>query len=198
MDIDDQFFPAPTAEMPRPGDCLVAQPLMTGPAFSRSVVLMLDRDSTGGFLGLTLNKPAPLRISDLVTEATGKAGKLAVWRGGPVDFNRLFVLHSSRIVIPESHLIGSSLYVGGSLEDIERQLGSGRAMEVDFRCFIGYSGWASGQLEQEIAEGSWAVLRGLPENPLQGGGNDYWRRAVAQLGDAYRSWLIVPRSPDFN
>ncbi len=198
MDLDNQFFPAPSADMPRQGDCLVAQPLLTGAAFSRSVVLILDRDSRGGYLGLTLNKPAPIRISDVVEEAGEEAGRLPVWHGGPVDFNRLFVIHSRRAIVPDTHLIGSGLYVGGNLEEIDRLLGSGLADESDFRCFLGYSGWAPGQLEQEIAEGSWAVLHGVPENPLQGGGNKYWRRAVEQLGEAYRSWLIVPRSPAFN
>ncbi len=198
MDIDNQFFPAPSAEMPRPGDCLVAQPLMTGSAFSRSVVLMLDRDNQGGHLGLTLNKPAPIRIADVVPDAGTEAGKLSVWRGGPVDFNRLFVIHTERVSIPGSHFIGSGLYVGGSLDEIDHLLISGAAGDDDFRCFLGYSGWAPGQLEQEIAEGSWAVMRGVPSNPLSGGGNGYWRRAVEQLGETYRSWLIVPRSPAFN
>lgn len=198
MDIDNQFFPAPSADMPMPGDCIVAEPLMGGSAFSRSVILMLDRDSSGGYLGLTLNKPAPLRICDILPETEGDAGNLDVWRGGPVDFNRLFVVHSERVSIPDSHLIGSGLYVGGSLEEINLLMSGGLAGKEDFRCFLGYSGWAPGQLEQEIAEGTWAVLRGVPANPLRGGGNDYWRRAVEQLGEAYRSWLIVPRSPAFN
>jgi len=34
------------------------------------------------------------------------------------------------------------------------------------RVFIGYAGWSPGQLEAEIAEGSWYVVDALPDDPF--------------------------------
>ncbi len=180
------------------GDLLLANPFLKQPDFYRSAVLILEKDSAGGYLGLTLNRPTRLMMQDLF-DLPEDALKVEVYGGGPVDNDRLFMLHTLGEKVEGSVEIANGIYVGGQLTDIARAVTSGAAVTGDMRFFLGYSGWAKGQLEEEIADNFWAVSRNYePELLLTGSGSDYWREEVSRLGDRFRSWLMIPENPSDN
>jgi putative AlgH/UPF0301 family transcriptional regulator len=47
---------------------------------------------------------------------------------------------------------------------------------VDYRAFLGYAGWASGQLEVEMKRGDWSVLPADEQNVLAVDGVQLWER----------------------
>jgi putative transcriptional regulator len=51
-----------------------------------------------------------------------------------------------------------------------------------FQCYAGYSGWAPGQLERELAEGSWIVSGADAALVLDHPSDDVWSRALRDLG----------------
>ncbi len=186
-----------TIELKR-GDLLLANPFLKQPDFYRSAVLLLEKDLNGGFLGLTLNRPTRLLMRDIF-DLPQEALDVEVYGGGPVDGDRLFMLHTLGDKVEGSLEIANGIYVGGELTDIARAVTGGAAITGDMRFFIGYSGWAKGQLEDEIAGNFWAVSRNYdPKLLLTGSGSDYWREEVANLGDKYRSWLMIPENPSDN
>lgn len=50
------------------------------------------------------------------------------------------------------------------------------------RVFAGYSGWSGGQLEQEIARGSWFVLDALPGDAFMDRPDDLWPMVLRRQG----------------
>ena len=60
--------------------------------------------------------------------------------------------------VPEHSLrVCDGLYLSTDAAELERRLGgseSGKGMRV----FLGYAGWAAGQLEGELARGDWFTL----------------------------------------
>lgn len=181
--------------LPRGGKLLVAQPFLDENYFSRSVVSLLDYDPQGGAMGVVLNHPSVSRLADLVDDCDVRAD-VPVYCGGPLALDRLFFMHTlGAELIPGARAYMPGMYVGGDFDAVLDYLNSGYAVEGRVRFFVGYSGWDEGQLESEIAEGTWA----LTESPadvselLQGADDAFWHRAVRLLGDEFRSWRLVPR-----
>lgn len=200
MELSSLLFNHSYPDDPKRGSLLIAEPFMKGDVFSRSVILILDVEQDQGHLGLELNKCLSVDLSDLI-ENLETERKIPVFRGGPVDSSRLFMLHTLGEEFRDSSEILPGLFVGGSLEDVYEYLSEGGETEGKIRFFLGYSGWTKGQLRSEIDHQVWALNNeGFVDANLllTGKGNSYWRREVERLGSGYRSWLIVPRDPKLN
>src|ERR1700727_3363109 len=88
------------------GQMLIAMPAMGDERFSRSVIYVCAHSSEGA-MGIVVNHPAPnINFSDLlvklnvipaddVIQLPSRAGVVRVMRGGPVETERGFVLHSA-------------------------------------------------------------------------------------------------------
>lgn len=182
----------------RKGDLLLANPFLKQPDFYRSAILILEKDANGGFIGLTLNVPTKLLMQDLF-ELPAEALNVEVYSGGPVDNDRLFMLHTLGDELEDSVEIAKGIFVGGQLTDIAASVRKGAAVSGSMRFFIGYSGWSKGQLESEVEGNFWAISRDYdPALLLTGSGGDYWREEVSRLGERYRSWLMIPENPSDN
>ena len=102
------------------GQFLVATPEMGDPRFVQSVIYMISHDQDGA-MGLVINRPvAQGPLSDLL-KALGREGEAAkgtvtVHYGGPVEPERLFVLHSSNYVSKETTVLGNGLPVGDAMQ----------------------------------------------------------------------------------
>ncbi len=200
MNLEDMLTPPLSGAKPGQGSLLIANPMMREQHFSRSVIMILDVPASGGELGLVLNKPTNLTLSDLVMMPDWDNGRsVPIFSGGPVDLERLFMLHSLGEIFPGSQEISPGIFVGANVDDIINYIDSGGEIEGKMRLFLGYSGWAPGQLNCEIERRSW-IVDPLPDGIglLSGAGTDYWRKAVEQLGPAYRSWLMFPPDPSYN
>ncbi|MET7442539.1 YqgE/AlgH family protein, partial [Streptomyces sp. NPDC005568] len=69
------------------GRLLVATPALADPNFDRAVVLLLDHDEEGS-LGVVLNRPTPVDVSDILEAWADLAGEPGVvFQGGPVSLD---------------------------------------------------------------------------------------------------------------
>src|ERR1700745_1412131 len=76
---------------------LIAMPSLADPNFSQTVALICEHTERGA-LGIVLNKPLPMKLSDVLSQmklepSTDLIAGLPVLRGGPVNTDRGFVLH---------------------------------------------------------------------------------------------------------
>jgi len=161
---------------------LVASPLLLDPNFLHAVVLLVEHDE-GGAMGVILNRPLPLTLSQICDESRlAYAGDVdaTAWRGGPVDPQRGIVLVRGGLPESEDTVLDLTHFVSYRKELLEAFLG-GDAPE--FRLFLGYAGWGSGQLNQELEAGAWAQLP-LDHHPdwlLSEEPQLLWQRAIQAI-----------------
>lgn len=198
MDIESIIYKEPTELTPQKGDLLIAEPLLKQPYFKRSAILILEQDASGGHIGLTLNVATPITLQDLFPDWT-EGNNIRVFSGGPVETDRLFMLHTLGDYFEGAQEIAKGIYVGANLDDVIEFINQNEDIEGKMRFFLGYSGWTKDQLTSEILNHTWALNRDCDmSEALTGQGNEYWRREVERLGPNYRSWLLVPPDPELN
>jgi putative transcriptional regulator len=132
--------------------------------FTRTVIYMCAHSSEGA-MGIVVNQPAPhISFSDLLVKLDVIPEKdkiqlpscpdVTVLRGGPVETERGFVLHSADFFIENSTLpIDEGICLTATL-DILKAIANGQGPESAILA-LGYAGWAPGQLEQEIQQNGW-------------------------------------------
>jgi putative transcriptional regulator len=147
------------------GQMLIAMPAMSDERFSRSLIYVCAHSSEGA-MGIVVNHPAPnINFSDLlvklnvipsadVIQLPGRAGVVKVMRGGPVETERGFVLHSADFFIDNSTLpIDNGICLTATI-DILKAIARGDG-PLSAILALGYAGWAPGQLENEIQGNGW-------------------------------------------
>jgi putative transcriptional regulator len=147
------------------GQMLIAMPAMLDDRFARSLIYVCAHSSEGA-MGIVVNHPAPnINFSDLlvkldvipaadVIQLPSRAGVVKVMRGGPVETERGFVLHSADFFIENSTLpIDDGICLTATLDILKAiARGDGPASAI---LALGYAGWAPGQLENEIQGNGW-------------------------------------------
>ena len=198
MDLKDILFSGLPSATPHMGSVLISEPLMNDKYFSRSVVLVLDEPEDGGHFGLILNKPTELTLKDLMPDWE-EGAKVPIFCGGPVDLQRMFLLHTLGDELGSSAEVLPGIYVGADLDKIIDYVEKGGEIDGKLRFFLGYCGWSPGQLNGELNGKTWAV-NSLPDASglLKGEGLQAWTREVKDLGEDYRGWLMVPLDPSMN
>lgn len=198
MDLENLLHKDPVTLDPKAGELLIAGPMIADLNFSRSVVAILDRPEKGGHFGLVLNRMTDMTLDHFVDDWPFSE-KVPVFIGGPVELDRMFMLHRLGEIIEGSLEITSGLYAGGDSTQIRDYIAAGGQTEGYIRFFLGYSGWDEEQLTKEIIEHTWAVnVNPDVKTLLLGSGQEYWRREVERLGKDYRSWLNIPGHPQLN
>lgn len=140
------------------GQLLVATPNVTGPHFSKSVILMFAHSEEGG-MGVILNhKLNHVTYRDMFEQLNlphqHKVAEMPVHYGGPVEVNRGFLLYEHHgEYLEEAMVTVGDIAISGSL-GVLKAIASGAGPER-FMLALGYAGWAPGQLESEIQENSW-------------------------------------------
>ena len=130
---------------------LVAMPNIEDPYFSHSVIYIYEHDETGA-TGFVINKPMDVDVVDILEKLALRAqpierdGNNPVMIGGPVKQDQLFVLLFEKQQ-QRCQLSRSKDMLAQALDD----------SNISPIGFMGYASWASGQLEQEIAENSWLI-----------------------------------------
>jgi putative transcriptional regulator len=152
------------------GQMLIAMPTMGDERFSRSLIYMCAHSSEGA-MGIIVNQPAAnISFRDLlvqlnVVEDADKIevpSRVKVLKGGPVDTQRGFVLHSSDFYVENSTLpIDEGVCLTATL-DILKAIARGEGPRSALLA-LGYAGWAPGQLEQEIHQNGWLHCSADPE-----------------------------------
>ena len=66
------------------------------------------------------------------------------------------------------------------------------------RVFAGYSGWGPGQLEEEMAEPSWIVVRAEPDDVFAADPDELWRTVLHRKGGKYALIATMPFDPSLN
>jgi len=138
------------------GVLLVASPSMSDPNFHQTVLLIVEH-GRGGTVGLILNRPTNVLVSEVLPDFTVlKRTTHRLFAGGPVERTQLVLLFRLTQLLPDTRQIVDRIYLG-TPRVLERIMTQPKPTET-FRAFSGFAGWAPGQLEHEMLEGAWGVL----------------------------------------
>jgi putative transcriptional regulator len=168
------------------GQMLIAMPSMGDDRFSRSVIYICAHSSDGA-MGIIVNQPAAnISFADLLVkldliELPSSAGGVKVLKGGPVETERGFVLHSADFFIENSTLpIDDGICLTATLDILKAiARGDGPANAV---LALGYAGWAPGQLESEIHQNGWLHCSADAELVFGKDNEGKYKQALKKIG----------------
>jgi putative transcriptional regulator len=161
---------------------LVAMPQVLEPPFHRSVVLLVRHEDEGSF-GLIVNRSTGIRLQDVLE------GMDVVWQGpdevvahlgGPVQQHLGTVLFSPGPVATEA---ATEVYPGIALTQHIGDLA--RLAETPpkkFRLLLGYAGWGSGQLIDEILRNDWLTAPVDTDLVFAADPDQVWADALRSVG----------------
>lgn len=168
-----------------------------GSYFDGTVIFILHYSEKDGTIGVVLNRPIASSLAGVPTDTSSVVGETfgiakaelfhstPLYNGGPLGTDSLLLLHD-KPGLPSSKQVISGVYSGGLMGAIVSvREGSLEASRCSF--FAGYSGWAPGQLEDEIAQGVWTLAASSPELVIEYNGEDsempMWDMLTGELGD---------------
>ncbi len=161
------------------GKLLVASPGIADGDFAGAVILIVAHTGDGA-LGLVVNRPLGDAPHGLLPSKRGL--RTRVFFGGPVELDREFVLHTSDYATEGTVRVGADFAVSsdpGILEDIAKGKGPRRSLLA-----VGYAGWDSGQVEEELMRHDWIVVDAdetlVFANDIEG----LWGHALARQGES--------------
>ena len=108
----------------------------------------------------------------------------------------LHVVHQ-RAELPGATDLGQGVYWGGDFDLFLAGLAAAGAAAAT-RLFVGYSGWSAGQLEEEIAGGSWIRLPASAGKVFTLESDSFWRSILREKGGRYRALANYPLDPRLN
>jgi putative transcriptional regulator len=163
------------------------------PNFERTVVLITEHGDEGA-MGIVLNRPSEAEVAEVVPELDRIASEEPIFVGGPVQPEALVVLgefsnpdKAAWIVVSDVGLVSAQT----DLDELPESVRRGRV-------YAGFSGWAPGQLEDEIEEDSWIIEPPLPNELFPEDPSTLWSDVLERKGGEYALVARMPDDPSMN
>lgn len=143
--------------------------------FARSVVWIVEFSKEKGARGFILNRPMNRTLAACSPNFSGTPlGEIPMLEGGPVGVGQLCFVLRSRATADGNH----NVRVGVRTEEIRDVIFN---PGVRVYGFVGRAEWAPGQLENEIASGTWMRVRMNADTWDAGGAESFWRKLVEKI-----------------
>jgi putative transcriptional regulator len=182
---------------PAAGSLLISSATLVDPNFARCVLLIIESNDEGS-LGVILNHPSETPVGDVLDQWRDVVNPPAVlFRGGPVELDAALAIGS--VVSTEDPPLGWRQVSGplgmvdldGSPDDFLGRLGA-------LRIYAGYAGWGAGQLDGEIAEGSWHVVPAQPSDLFSGQPDRLWHDILRRQPPPLSMLATLPEDASLN
>jgi putative transcriptional regulator len=103
-----------------------------------------------------------------------------LYTGGPVEPTRAWILTAKGGLDPEALEVMQGVYLSASPTLVRRTLEA--APDAATRMVVGYAGWGAGQLDIELAQGSWLLAPVEPDLIFSTSVDTMWESAIRRLG----------------
>ena len=164
------------------GKFLISSPNINDNVFRKSLIYIIS-DNEDGSMGIIVNKPAHnINLTSLLGENIKDISKQPqVCYGGPVELDKGFILHTNDYVKDKNHIkLDNDLILSSNFSTIkEIALGSGPSKSI---LALGYTGWASFQLQTELKKNDWFELSLDTEIIFAKNHKKKWDQAISKLG----------------
>ena len=125
-------------------------------------------------MGVIFNEPTRRRLGDFLTGLTPSLAQAPIYEGGPVEKSILTLVgldHRGNKLVIRSHLT----------PELARDFLEEHKEGGHIRAYMGYSGWAAGQLEGEIENGDWQLMPFTPALIEPMSRDSLWQWAVKSV-----------------
>jgi putative transcriptional regulator len=168
-----------------PGKLLVAAEALGDGNFAETLVLLLEYGSEGA-TGLVVNDRTEIPLSRVFGNLALGSGEAApVYLGGPVSVSSVLALVRSPLAPPGTQHVVGDVHLIADREVLTARLVSGTD-PASFRVYLGYAGWAPGQLDRETEAGAWHVFDADPEVVFDADPATAWQRLIRRT-----EWRMV-------
>ena len=163
---------------------LIAMPQMNDPRFEKSLIYIIEH-SKNGAMGIILNQPVQFLSFDSLLKQLGITRKglnssVNIHFGGPVGTAHGFVLHSPDYNKKATLKLNSVISLTATLEII-RDMAENKGPKSSLLA-LGYAGWESGQLEDEIRSNGWLHCPADNNIIFDTNNADKWLTSIKRLG----------------
>lgn len=177
------------------GDFLLSEPFLQDENFSRSVIYLCDHNEEGSF-GFTLTDTLIVDIKSLGDHFPDVP--VTIGFGGPVERGQLYFIHANK-ELDGAISISNNMFLGGSFSQLVASLNEGEIASESVRMFIGYTGWGPNQLNEELAQKTWIVMRPPTEETILTPSDEtLWKDLIKSLGGKYAKMAEYPANPSDN
>ena len=146
-----------------------------------------------GSVGIIINRPSDVSVTRLVPKAKELGSKDDVVHfGGPVSPDAfVLLLRAGSPLAPEQAIhVFDNIYLSSSSSVLEHLLRRDES-EDRFHAYVGYAGWAPGQLAFEIKRGDWLVVPGDADKIFSADPESMWPQMIKALSGR---WVLRPKS----
>jgi len=178
------------------GKILLAEPFMVDPNFKRAAVLLCEHSKEEGSIGFILNRPLQTKIDELIDDFPDFDSEL--FFGGPVQVDSVHYLHSVGNLLEGSVEVAKGVYWGGDFEKLKFLIYSELIKPNQIRFFVGYAGWADGQLLDEMGYGSWLLANMDANYVFNLKPEILWQSIMVDKGNAFTVIAQVPEDYTWN
>lgn len=184
-----------TIAKPEKGKLLIAEPsILNDDSFKRSIVLLTEHSAKSS-VGFILNRPLQYVLSDLIPDIDCD---FTIYQGGPVEQENLYFVHRIPHLLKDSIEVANGIFWGGNFEELKSLLHKEVIKPTDIRFFLGYSGWGTNQLEDELQTQSWFVSENDYSNIFNVDEETIWKNKLLQKGGKYQIWANAPSNIQMN
>jgi putative transcriptional regulator len=172
------------------GVFLVASPSLQDPHFREAVVLICEYGAEGT-VGLIINRPTVLALSEVFPDIPGLKGQAySLFEGGPVHQRGILMLFRTDTPSDNTKLVFEGVYWGGNRDRVASMVNHPK-LDERFRIFAGHAGWAPGQLEMESASGAWRIIPADKKSIFDTNPAKLWEELVEKQVDS-RFFISYP------
>ena len=173
------------------GQLLIADPTLGEGPFHHAVILLTEHSSDEGAFGFILNQPTQRHVGDFLEQE---------------EFDALFTLpvHLGGPVSPENLTFAALRWSGSARLCFETGISAHDAIRhaktpgVIVKAFLGYSGWARGQLEGEVRHRSWIPAKPTADLLTRDHDQSLWSETLRTLSIYHTVVAECPEDPGKN
>jgi putative transcriptional regulator len=177
------------------GDILIAKPFLQDGNFKRSIIYLCEHNLEGS-LGFMINKSHGLMLRDIFPHL--KNADFPLFEGGPVSSNQLFYTHTLGEKLSNSQHIIDDVYWGGNFFELSQLIEKGEVSSDQIRFYIGYSGWSSDQLNEELESDMWFTKSSKYTDLMTIPSDELWGQELVKINPGYKAFTDFSFDPSLN
>ena len=178
------------------GKLLISPKILVGDIFFNKAIVLVVDNKDSGTTGFIINKKLKHSLSDIVNTAKTY---FPIYLGGPVEQDNLFFIHNCNDLIPNGKLINENLFWGGDFKKAINLINDNKINSKNICFYLGYTGWSSGQLEEEINNNLWVSKDNTFKSKIiTKTKKSLWKNYMISFGGDYLIWANSPDNPYLN